>query len=160
MKEIYLVQIMKSHYCKLVFLIGFIGSYFLLPQRVFYDGYIILALLFMLGFGLTFACIIRNIKERMFAPRVASGSILGTIATIIGLSAMQLCGVGLQICGMSLGFGILSVVLPSVLLNFLISYAVPIVIISIIIQIFSLWQMNCFRSSEVCCAPTSKEEKK
>ncbi len=143
---------MESHYCKALFALAFAGAYFLIPQKVFFGWYILLALAFMLSFAATFTCLLRDLKEHIFAAKVATNSMLGAIATTIGFSALQACGIGIPFCGASFGFMLLSAVLPGMFINFLMDYSVAIVVFSIALQLFSLHQMKCFEA-ESCCKP-------
>ena len=142
----YLVSVLKSRYCILVFILSMILSYFLIPQKVFYGIYIILALLFMISFSLTLTCIVRNVKEKIMVARTYETSIVGVIAAAIGLASLQVCGIGAPICGATIGMGILSSIFPAFFVNILSDYAHYFIGISIILQLVSLYFMNCFKS--------------
>ena len=143
-RQIYLKKVLRSNYCKAVFVIIFILSYFLVPEDVFVGYYILLAVAFMLSISLSLTCIIRNIKERVKLSRTYETSSISVIAAGIGLAALQVCGVGAPVCGASVGLGILSAIFPGVFVNFLQSYAVWIIVISIVLQLIALYEMNCF----------------
>jgi len=98
----------------------------------------------MVTFSLSMMCLIRSIKDKVVLARTYKGSIVSIIATGLGLSAIQVCGVGAPVCGVSVGIGILSVIFPNFFIDFLTDYSVAIIIISIALQITSLYYMKCF----------------
>jgi len=144
MSNFYLISILKSHYCKTVFVLSFLGSYFLIPATIFKGWHIILGVLFMLSFSFTTTCLTRNIKEKVKLARNYKNSLLGIFATVIGFSALQVCGIGAPVCGASIGAGILSFILPGFFMGFLIEYGVHLVVFSILIQLVALYKMKCF----------------
>lgn len=143
MKRFYLIEIFKSDYCKLVFLISFFGSYFLIPKNVFYGEVKFVAILYMFIFSLTITCIVRNIKERVMLARTYKTSILGIIASAIGLSALQVCGTS-GICVAASTGGLASILLPEIFKHFIEEYGVELLYFSIIIQMFAIFIMKCF----------------
>ena len=148
MKLFYLVKIFNSNYCKIVFLIGLIGGYFLIPKTLL-DGFIkILSYLFIFLFALIIACIVRNIKERIVLAKTYSSSIISAIATGLGLVSLHVCGIGAPMCGATIGLGIASSILPSFFLDFITNHSLEIFIISIIFQLLSLFSMRCFVNVE------------
>jgi len=145
MRSTFLLRIFKSNYCRIIFLIAFFGGYFLIPKAVFTDQYALgLSALFLFSFALTITCLIRNIKERVVQAQIYKSSLIGIIATAIGISALQACGIGAPICGASIGTGIVSMIFPGVLFTYLHEYSVLIIVISILSQLISLYFMNCF----------------
>ena len=145
MKQIYLFQVFKSNYSKLVFLSSLLLGYFLIPEHVFYGWSTLLGVIFIISFALVVTCLVRNMKERIALARNYTSSIVGTLAVAIGLAALQVCGVGAPICGAAIGLGLLSAIFPGIVLNFLTEFSTYIVVISIILQISSLYFMNCFK---------------
>jgi len=145
----YLFSIFKSKYCLIVFAISLFLSYFLIPKTVFYGWYKILAYTFMISFSLTITCIIRNVKEKILLAKTYKSSVIGIIATALGLTALQVCGVGAPVCGAAVGLGILSSIFPTVFVDVMSKYAVHIIVLSIIFQLVALYFMNCFK--EVNC---------
>ncbi len=143
MKNLYLVKILNSNYCKLVFLLSFIGSYYLIPENVFHSGNRLIAMIFMLVFALSVTCIIRNTKERVLLAKTYKTSIVSIIATAIGISALQVCGMG-SMCVVGAGVGILSVFLPGFALNYLEAHGVIILYFSITLQLIALYFLKCF----------------
>lgn len=144
MKDIFLIKMLKSHYCKIVFLLIFFLSYKLLPEKVFFGWYRLLALAFMISFSLSFTCLIRSIKDRIVLQKKIRHSIFSALAGIIGLSAFQVCGIGAPVCGISIGAAIVSSVFPSFAFEFLSDYAIYLIYISIVLQLYSLLSMSCF----------------
>ncbi len=140
----YVVKIFKSYFCQIAFLLFLVGSYFLIPKNVFYGWYNVLAGLFMVAFALTLTCLARNIKEKVILAKTYKSSILGIIATALGLSVLQVCGVGAPVCGASIGAGVVSLFFPSFALNFFEKYSLYIIIGLITIQIIALYYMKCF----------------
>ena len=143
----YIVNTLKSRYCKIVFLVSLILSSFLIPDSVFYGYYVFLAFAFMIVFSLTIMCLVKVFKENLKNTKISG---IGGITAIIGVFALQVCGVGAPACGASLGFGILSVLGVSSI-SFLSSIAIYIVLVSIIVQFISLYYMNCFKTSNTKC---------
>ncbi|MCD6414979.1 MAG: hypothetical protein J7L23_05135 [Candidatus Diapherotrites archaeon] len=147
MKKAYMLKVIGSNYCKIVFIISLILSYFLIPKTVFTGIYYVLAAVFMLVFAISITCIIRNLKERLMLARTYEGSTLSIIAVVLGLSALQVCGVGAPICGATVGLGIVSVIFPGFFVDFLTDYSVYMILFSIILQLVALYFMNCFKKS-------------
>jgi hypothetical protein len=150
----YLFKVMKSKYCKSVFLIALIGSYFLIPTTVFNGLYYIIAITFMVTFSLSVMCIVRSIKDRAELARKSKASLLSIIATALGLSALQVCGVSIPVCGASIGIGLLSVIFPQFFVDFLASYSPFIIGFSVVLQLIALYYMGCFIENQ------KKQEKK
>ncbi len=144
-QRVYIIKVFKSNYCKFLFLLFFVLSYFLIPASVFYGIYTLLAIAFMISFSLTLTCLIRNIKERVLVAKEYKKSIVGILASAVGLTALQVCGVGAPLCGAYLGAGILSTILPGFFMNFLEKYSVVLILFSIVFQIIGLKSMNCFK---------------
>ncbi len=142
---VHLFKILKSKYCKLVFILALILSYFLIPNKVFHGFHNITAILFMIVFSLTITCITYNIKERVKLARTYKHSILSIIATAVGLSALQVCGVSAPVCTATLGAGILASIFPVTFVELLSDYSILIISISILFQLLALYLMNCFK---------------
>ena len=143
MEKLYIFKILKSHYCQLVLFLGFILAYYLTPENVFQSDNRLIALIFMLVFAMTITCVVRNIKEKVIIAKSLKSSLVGIIATAIGLSALQVCGMS-GVCVVGVGAGILSLILPGFMMNFLESYSVVLLYFSIFIQLASLYYMKCF----------------
>jgi len=144
MKKIYLLEVFKSNYCKIVFVLMMFVSYFIIPKKVFYGWFYIVAIIFMVTFSMVMTCLIRSIKDKVVENRKTKQKITGAIAALIGLSALQVCTIGAPICGASIGASLVAGIFPSVAFNFLESYSVYIIITSVLLQIYSLYQMRCF----------------
>ena len=136
-------KVFQSNYCKSVFLITFIGSYFLIPDTVFNGVYYVLAITFMTTFALTLTCLVRSIKEKVVSARTYKGSFLSFLATVLGFSALQVCGIGAPVCGASLRVGFLSVIFPKIVHDFFHEASVWIVGFSILFQLIGLYYMKC-----------------
>jgi len=147
MQNIYLIRVLKSHYCKLVFLLAFFGSYFLVPEMIFEGNYRLLVLVFMLTFSVVAMCIVRNIKEKIVVANRLKTSLFGLFFYILGLSALQVCGMSATMCTASVGAGLVSVIFPGIFFNYLVEYSVLIVYFSVVTQLFVLYQLKCFTFS-------------
>lgn len=121
----------------------YMGFYFL-PKKVFFGWYILLASTFALLFAFTFTCLVRSIKDQIILHKKNKKPVLSALASLIGLSAFQVCGIGAPICGISIGAAVVSSIFPSFAFNIINDYALYIIYISIALQIFSLVQMKCF----------------
>ncbi len=146
MRVPFCVKMMQSRYCQAVFVLAFIISYFLIPSTSFQGHHAIIAVVFMIVFSLSAACIVRNIKEKINAAKHAHKPLISIIAAVIGLSAMQFCGVGAPICTASASIGIVSLFIPNVIMHFISEYSIFVIATSIFIQLFVLYRMNCFKN--------------
>lgn len=147
MKKYYLLEIFKSHYCQLVFLISLIGTYFLVPQKVFYGHYTWIGILFIITTALTITCLVRSIKERVLSAKAGGASLLGILSIIFGFGALQACTIGAPVCGATIGGGIVALIFPGFAFGLVEKYSVPIVLVSIFIQLLSLYLMKCFQKT-------------
>ena len=145
MRSLYFLQIFRSHYCQFAFGASLALGYFIVPKKIFYGYDTILGVLFIFSFALVTTCLVRQIKERAKVARTYSGAIIGIIATAIGLTALEACGVGAPICGAVVGVGILSVIFPISAVDIIGRYAVPVLVGSIVVQFIALYFMNCFK---------------
>jgi len=149
-KDLYLLKIFKSNYCKIVFIVSLAIAYFLIPSRIFYGIFTILGIIYMIVFALTLTCTVRNVKERIILVKKYQTSIVAILAAALGMIALQVCSIGAPVCGAAIGAGILSLLLPSIFISFLNKYALIIVIASIIIQAVALYFLNCFKKCFTC----------
>ncbi len=145
MRSLYLSKIFGSNYCKTIFIVSLFISYFLVPPRLFKDLYAILAVAFMLSFSLTITCMAWTIKQRALLAKKKGASIFAVVATAIGISSLQLCGIGTPICYASLGMNFFAALVPSSLFFPLMDYSMYIVVFSILFQMFSLHKMGFFK---------------
>lgn len=143
MKEPYLLYILRSSYCKSVLILSLIGSYFLIPNKVFYGYGYFLAGVFMLVFSFSITCIVRNIKEKIKLSHTYKTSIFSLFLGIVGISAFQVCGIGAPVCGATIGLGVIFAIFPAFFIDFLTDYSYAIIILSIIMQLFALNFMKC-----------------
>ena len=148
MKKVLFFEILKSDYCKIIFLLSFILSYFLIPRHLFFSKHFSLTVAFMLTFSVLVTCSVRNIKEKIAVAKTAKTSVWGIIASVLGLTALQVCGLGGVFCGSSVFLGLLTTIIPGFAVSFLTSYAVPLLVVSIIFQILAIWQMGCMKLSK------------
>ncbi len=146
---LYLQKVLKSKVCILVFILSLVGSYFLIPKTAFYGKAMVISISFMITLATTITCVVRNIKEKVILARTYESSIISIIATAVGLASLQVCGVGAPVCGAAVGVGILSSIFPYTTVSLISEHAELILLISIIMQLISLYFMNCFKNSEV-----------
>lgn len=143
MKLPFFLDNLRSNYCKIIFGLSLFVGYALTPKNVLTGLYLFLAVPFIFLFALTLSCAVRSVKEKIKVTRHQQTSIFGVIASAIGISALQVCGVGTPLCGASVGISILSAIFPSLVLNILREYSVVIISMSILTQLISLHSMNC-----------------
>lgn len=143
LKNVVFIKILKSNYCKAVWVFALFASYFLIPHHLFKTNHIFLAIFFMLSFAMMLTCLIRNIKEKIILTKTYQSSVWGIFASILGLTALQLCGLGGAFCGGSIFLSLLSMIFPGLAISFFSQYAVEIIIFSIFVQILAIWQMGC-----------------
>ena len=144
MKLPFLFENLKSNYCKIVFGLSLFLAYALTPKSALEGWYLIISIPFIFLFALTTACSTRSIKEKIKVTHYQKKSILAIVANVLGISALQMCGIGAPLCGASVGIGLLSTILPGALFNVLKEYNIAILIVSIVVQITTLQTMNCF----------------
>jgi len=138
-------KIFTSQICVGVFVVAFIASLFLLPANILHGKYLPLAIIFMLLFAVNMTCFVYAIKEKVDSARAAKSSILGIIATVLGFSALSVCGMGAHLCGAAIGSGILMVFMPATAIRLFTEYSVQIVIFAIFSQLLALYLMGCFQ---------------
>lgn len=148
MKFPFIIVNLKSNYCKIVFLISLILGYFLVPKDLWESSYIYLAIPFVFLFALTMACTVRNIKEKVRSKQLKGGSLISIVANILGISVLQICGIGVPMCGVSIGMSILTLFLPSTLLMSLAQYGVWMLSVIIFLQLVSLYFSGCFKTAK------------
>lgn len=146
MSEILLFKIMKSKYCILLFFLSLILGYFLVPKRMFYGYYFVLATIYIFLFSMTMVCLVRSIKEKALVLKRQGVGFFSIVVSIIGLGAMQFCSVGAPMCGAALGAGFLSIIFPSFMIKFFERYSFYILVFSIIVQALILYQVGCFKN--------------
>lgn len=145
MKKYYLLGIFKSYYCQFVFLIALVGTYFLVPKKVFYGYYALIGIFFIIMASLTIACLVRTIKEKVLSAKASGASLLGILSIIFGFGALQACTIGAPVCGATIGGGIIALIFPGFAFSLIEKYSVLIVLISIFIQLLALYLMKCFQ---------------
>lgn len=140
-----LIEKINTKYCRFVFILSLVWWFFMVQKTLFVWNYSILWTIFVLSFALTITCLVRNIKEKIQIANKQKKSIIWIIGAVIGISAAQVCGVNAMFCGSTIWVWVLSTILPWTALWFLSEYSVWIIITSIIIQIFWLYFMKCFK---------------
>jgi len=150
-----LLYTLKSKYCIGVFAVSLILGYISVPKSVFYGIYLIFAGIFIISFALTLTCVVRNVKEKIVLARTYKSSLVGIIATGVGLAALQVCGVGAPVCGATVGLGILSAIFPIAFVDILSKYSLEIIVVSIIFQLGALYFMNCFE--QIGCVKNTRK---
>ena len=142
---------MSSLYCKVVFLLAFAGSYFLLPEDILLGMHKYIAIAFMFSFSFSIACIVRNIKEKVVLARTYKTSVVSLILSVLGFSAFQVCGINAGMCTATVGMGIVSTIFPSFFVGFLSDFAHLIIWVSVVFQLVALYFMRCFNRSIYKC---------
>lgn len=145
MKDIYLVKLLHSNYCKIVFVSSFFLAYYLLPGEVYYSVNRFIAMFYLLLFAFLMTCVVRTVKERAVMAHHNKASILGIIAASLGFVAFHVCGIAAPVCGASAALGVVALAFPQFLHNFLMDNGYLVIYSSIVIQIVVLIYMGCFR---------------
>ncbi|MEM4397532.1 MAG: hypothetical protein QW757_02825 [Candidatus Woesearchaeota archaeon] len=143
-KKTFLFAVFESKLCFIVFLLSLALGSILTPKRIFYGYFTILGVFYIFLFALVMTCMVRIIKEKVINLKHTGASFFSIILSLLGFSALNVCGIGAPVCGAGLTIGIASF-FPSFFNNFFHNYAWLILIISIIIQILALWYMGCFK---------------
>jgi len=139
-----LKDVLNSNYCRAIFVVSMFVSFFILPSFIFMGWLVVLAVVFMLVFSLSMACMIRSIKDMFSNARRTGRSLLSIISMLLGFSAFHACTIGAPVCA-SAGIGLLLTLLPSFMLGVLSSYSILIIVVSIFLQLFVLSRMGCLR---------------
>ncbi len=139
-----IINLFKSKYCIAIFILSLILSYLILPYTAFQGYFLFITIIFMIVFSLLITCTARNIKERIMLAKTYKTSLISMIAIIIGISALQVCGIG-SVCGMTIGLSILSIIFPGIFLNILSQYYLYFILFSIALQLGMLYYLNCFK---------------
>jgi hypothetical protein len=143
-----LIHVMRSGWCRLVFIGFLVLGYVLVPSTALRGQYWFWSALFILTFATSSTCALRGLKDKMEAKLNSGASWLSLIASLLGLSAVQFCSVNAVMCGSTLGFGLLSFVMPQFLFRLLHEQAVIILIISSLLQVLALYLMGCLQVKE------------
>jgi hypothetical protein len=132
---------MKKVIYLFLILIFLIIGYILVPKQVFLSGFWWLAIPFIVSFALVTTCTIRNLRLRF----QNGGGKKGLLASFFGFGALQVCGLSAYACSTALGFSILASILPHSILVIFQQYSVFIILISIVVQIYALFQLDCVK---------------
>lgn len=144
-KKYFILRVFSSHYCWLSLVLSFIIGYFLVPEKIFHGAWSIFGIVYALVFSIVLTCMIRVIKEKALNMKRTGAGIISVIGAILGLGAMQVCGIGAPICGATLGVSIFSIIAPGVSTALWQDFAIPLLFVSIILQIVSLYYLKCFK---------------
>ncbi len=136
--------ILKSKFCLFVFFISFIGIYFLIPDKMFYAWYRVLAYFFIFSTAMTSTCIVKNLRERILLNKKAGKSFFAILLSVFGIIATQVCGIGVPLCGTALAGSIGISFLPAIAQSFFEDYAVYIIVFAILGQLYSLYLLKCW----------------
>lgn len=149
---------LKSNYCKIVFLIASVISFYLVPKDIWVSQHVYIVVPYILIFSFTITCVVRTIKERIKNSLNVGSSAIGVVAGIIGMSAVQVCGLSTPLCGASIGAGILAIVFPNVASYTLNRYSLLIIVATMLIQLVSLYFMKCLKSAKPSALQINKEK--
>jgi hypothetical protein len=144
-KNYFILNMLRSKYCLVVLIVGLAGGYYFVPKKIFNGIWFVVGIAYIIVFAFVIACMTRVIKERAVNMKNTGASLISVIATVIGIGAMQTCGIGAPICGATVGVGIFSLFFPNISKSFLTEYSLHIIIASIVIQLVALYYMNCFK---------------
>jgi len=122
----------------LILILSVVGYLFILKSG-FESGYAWLAIPFIVFFALLTFCMLRNFKSNF----KNKGSKKGFFASILGFGALQVCGLSAYACSTALGFTVLATILPHSVLNIFQQYSIQIILVSIVFQIYALYQLKC-----------------
>ena len=146
-EKFYILEIFRSNYFKLVFILSLVISYFVIPKNIFYGFYTVLGIIFMITFSLVLTCLIKDIKDRIVLAKTYRHHLLGILATAVGLTALHACTIGAPVCASAILFSFIFALLPPIFLNLLTKYAPLIVVLSIIMQLIILYFLGCFKKN-------------
>jgi len=139
----YLIENLKSNYCKLVFVIAWVTAFKIVPEGLLKTPHLGLTIFFSTTFAFSIACMVRSIKEKAVTAQKVGGSVVGIITSTLGISALQVCGLSNPMCGASVGLGFLSTLFPSVMFHYGMEISLFAIILGIFFQLFSLYKMHC-----------------
>lgn len=134
-----LFDILSERFSQAIFLFTLAIAGWLTPVEVYYEQPLLVAV-FLLVFSTTITCTIRTLKDNLAASR--GGGALSILSSLAGLAALSACSSAF-VCGAA-GAGLVALLMPVFLGDFLSTYGVPVVQFSILLQLFSLHLMGCF----------------
>jgi hypothetical protein len=144
-KRYFIFSIFKSRFCWLSLVLSFFIGYFLVPDKIFHGVWSVFGLVYAITFAVTLTCLIRVIKEKVLTMKKTGAGVMSVVAAILGLGAMQLCGIGAPVCGATIGVSIFSIIAPGISASFWQEFSTPLLFISIILQVVSLYYLKCFK---------------
>jgi len=119
-------------------------GYFVTPQHIFNGNFKYLGFIFILLFAILNYCVIKTIYRNYVYNRKNKSFKRGILASLLGISALQVCGLSAYACSTTVGFTILVTFLPHTFINFLQDFSVEIISVSIFIQALSILHLKCF----------------
>jgi hypothetical protein len=131
--------------CAIVFVSSLIVWFLLTYKILFYSRYTIIGIIFVLTFSTTITCMIRNTKEKVVQAKQYKKSLFGIIWVVIGVWALQVCGINAFMCWSTIWISVIWAILPTSFINILGEYSIYIIILSIVTQIVWLYYMKCFK---------------
>ena len=144
-----ILEMFKSKYCWLVFLTSMALAYWIVTSSLtfgFTDTLVMInVVIFVALFALSLTCNIRLLKTKIkeSKSRAYTSGIVSTVLYILGITAIESCLVS-GVCGISLGLSLLSLILPTVALDFFIRWGFWILVIVNVFLFVSLFYMKCF----------------
>ena len=145
MKQITLTKVLKSDFCKAVFIVSAVLVYLIMPKKIFYEFYIIVGVLFIILSSLIITCFVRSIKDKVISAKQSGKSLLGIITIVLGFGAIHTCAIGAPVCGASIGAGLVALIFPGVALAFLEEHNILIITLTLVFQAIILYSMGCFK---------------
>lgn len=145
---IFLFEIFKRKRCRIVALIAAALITLIVPKDIFKGWLILLGVPFIILSSMVVACVVRLLKERIDLSKESGASFLAILATVFGFIALHMCTLGSMVCGATLSFSVVAFILPEYLFHKMSQYPIYVLIFSILLQIISLYLMNCFKKSK------------
>ncbi len=139
-----LFSLLRNTTYQFVFVVAGGVAYFLVPNTLFSREHILLVALFILLFATTAVCVVHAMRERIAAAATAQQSLFGIIASVLGFSALHVCGAAAPACGTIASVGLAAAFFPGVLL-FIRLHGTLLLWLSIALQLVSLYFLGCFR---------------
>jgi len=138
-----ILNLLKSNTCKAIFLIFLIGGCLLLFKFMHNGVLLTLSILLIVAFSTSAMCMARNIKEKIEIAKMEKKPLIALILSILGFSALSTCGLNASSCGVGIGGGLLGLLSPSIV-KLLANFGIYALILSLLVQIYSLYNMKCF----------------
>ena len=140
-----LLEKIKTIPCAITFVVFLVIWTLITYKTLFYGRYTILGIVFVIIFATTITCMTKNTKEKIIQAKQYKKSLIGIIWVVIGVWAVQVCGVNAFMCGSTIWLSFLWLILPASAINIMSTYSIHIIILSILTQIIGLYYMKCFK---------------